>query len=82
MADIVRIVIKGASGYCCFDDAFNDKVTLTNDSISYEYIPCVESEMNQKRKWSYKTNSPLFKIPHPRSLPQKLYPWASGVWPG
>ena len=41
MADIVRIVIKGASGYCCFDDAFNDKVTLTNDSISYEYIPCV-----------------------------------------
>ena len=30
MADIVRIVIKGASGYCCFDDAFNDKVTLTN----------------------------------------------------
>ena len=62
MADIVRIVIKGASGYCCFDDAFNDKVTLTNDSISYEYIPCVESEMNQKRKWSYKTNSPLFKM--------------------
>lgn len=62
MAVIVRIVIKGSSGYCCFDDAFNDKVTLTQDSISYEYIPCVESKMNPKRKWSYKTNSPLFKM--------------------
>ncbi|MBQ4530039.1 MAG: hypothetical protein IJA36_05455 [Lachnospiraceae bacterium] len=45
MADIVRIVIKGASGYCCLDDAFNDKVTITGESISYEYIPDVEKEM-------------------------------------
>lgn len=66
MADIVRIVIKGASGYCCFDDAFNDKVTLTNDSISYEYIPCVESEINSKRKWKYKTNNPIFKMQYDR----------------
>lgn len=62
MADIVRIVIKGASGYCCFHDAFNDKVTLTGESISYEYIPSIETEMNPKRKWSYKTNSLLFKM--------------------
>lgn len=66
MADIVRIVLKGASGYCCFDDAFNDKVTLTNDSISYEYIPCVESEINPKRKWKYKTNNPIFKMQYDR----------------
>lgn len=59
---IERIVIKGASGYCCFDNAFNDKVTLTNESISYEYVPCVESEMKTKRKWTYKTNSRLFKM--------------------
>ncbi len=32
------------------------------DKIAYEYIPGIESEMNPKRKWSYKTNSPLFKI--------------------
>lgn len=62
MAEIVRIVIKGSSGYCCVNDAFNDKVTITENAISYEYIPYVESEINPKRKWSYKTNSPLFKL--------------------
>ncbi|MBQ4529584.1 MAG: hypothetical protein IJA36_03075 [Lachnospiraceae bacterium] len=62
MADIIRIVIKGAWGYCCIDEAFNDKVTITSESISYEYVPAIETERNSKRKWSYKTNSPLFKI--------------------
>lgn len=62
MPDINRIVIKGSSGYCCVDEAFNDKVTITEDSISYEYIPYVESEINPKRKWSYKTSSPIFKV--------------------
>ena len=62
MPDIIKIVIKGASGYCCSDEAYNDKVTITSDSIAYEYIPCLESELNPKRKWSYKTNSPLFKV--------------------
>lgn len=62
MKDIVKIVIKGASGYCCVDEAYNDKVTITPESISYEYVPAVESEINPKRKWSYKTNSPIFKM--------------------
>ena len=62
MNDIVKIVIKGASGYCCVDEAYNDKVTITPESISYEYVPAVESEINPKRKWSYKTNSPIFKM--------------------
>ena len=62
MSDIVRIVIKGASGYCCSDMAYNDKVTITSDTITYEYIPFLESNLNPKRKWSYKTDSPLFQI--------------------
>lgn len=61
MADIIKIVIKGSSGYCCADEAYNDKVTITPESISYEYIPVMESEINPKRKWSYKTNSPIFQ---------------------
>ena len=61
MAEITRIIIKGSSGYCCVDEAFNDKVTITEGPISYEYVPYVESEINPKRKWSYKTNSLLFK---------------------
>lgn len=62
MEDIIKIVIKGASGYCCSDEAYNDKVTITLESISYEYAPLMESEINPKRKWSYKTNSPIFKM--------------------
>lgn len=51
MADILRIVIKGGSGYGPVDEAFSDKVTIDCDSIRYEYTPVVESEINIPRKW-------------------------------
>ena len=62
MSDIIRIVIKGASGYGPVDEAYEDKLTVTASSISYEYKPhpMSESEMNIHRKWSYKTTSPIF----------------------
>ena len=59
---ISRIVIKGASGYGSEDEAYNDKVTITPTSISYEYKPMYESELDPSRKWSYKTNSPIFRM--------------------
>ncbi len=59
---IARIVIKGASGYGSADEVYNDKVTITPTSISYEYKPMYESELNPSRKWSYKTNSPIFRM--------------------
>lgn len=62
MTDIVRIVIKGSSGYCCNEEAFNDKIVITSSSISYEYTPYMETEINPVRKWSYKTTSPIFKM--------------------
>lgn len=62
MVTIERIVIKGASGYCCIDEAFNDKVIITPGSISYEYVPAIETEINPKRKWRYITNGQIFKM--------------------
>lgn len=61
--EIVRIVIKGESGYCPIDEAFTDKVTITENSIKYEYKPHPDSnlETNVARKWSYSTDSPMFK---------------------
>ena len=56
MTDIIRIVIKGGSGYGSVDEAYSDKVTIDRDSISYEYNPVVESEINITRKWSYLSN--------------------------
>ncbi len=61
MADIIRIVIKGGSGYGPVDEAFSDKVTIDRVSIRYEYAPVVESEINIPRKWVYKTSSPIFQ---------------------
>lgn len=58
---IARIVIKGASGYGSADEAYNE-VSITPTSISYEYKPMYESELNPSRKWSYKTNSPIFRM--------------------
>lgn len=59
---IIRIVIKGASGYGPVDAAYEDKVILTPSSISYEYKPHpqAQSESNIHRKWSYKSNSSAF----------------------
>ncbi len=61
--NIRRITIKGASGYGPIDEAYEDKLTLTADSISYEYRPHPQSELetNIYRKWTYKTTSPIFK---------------------
>lgn len=60
---IVRIVIKGASGYGPVDEAYEDKVTLTPSSISYENKPhpCAQSDTNIHKKWSYTTNSSAFR---------------------
>ena len=48
MNRIVKITIKGSSGYCPIDEAYKDKLTITSSSISYEYTPEIESEINKK----------------------------------
>ncbi|MBR6286013.1 MAG: hypothetical protein IKR18_03340 [Bacteroidaceae bacterium] len=58
---VVKIVIKGTSGFGPVSEAFHDKITLTADSIRYEYIPEIESEENPARKWSYKTTSTILQ---------------------
>ena len=61
MADIIRIIIKGGSGYGPVDEAYSDKITINRDSVRYEYEPVVESNINVPRKWSYRTTSPIFQ---------------------
>ena len=63
MTDIVRIIIKGVSGYGPIDEAYEDKLVITSSSISYEYKPHPESnsKRNIYRKWFYKTTSPMLK---------------------
>ena len=46
LREIIKVVIKHCSGYCAFDDAYNEKLTMTPDSISYEYVPINITETN------------------------------------
>ena len=66
MAEIARIVIKSSLEYWWVDEAFNDRVIITEESFSYEYFTYMESdymesEIKPKRKWSYKVTRPVFK---------------------
>lgn len=62
MKDIIKIVIKSSSNSCNKNEDYHDKVTITKESIAYEYKPLIESELNPFRKWCYKTNSPIFRL--------------------
>ncbi len=59
-----RIVIKSTSGYCPVDYAYRDKLTITPNSIAYEYKPYLEGDniLNPHRKWSYKTTNENFGL--------------------
>ena len=60
MKEIIKICIKGESGYGCIEDAYHDRLVIVPDGMNYEYLPAVESEINPKRKWKYTTNSPMY----------------------
>lgn len=61
MKPIIKIVIKSTSGYCSAEKAYNDKISIEKNAISYEYKPMFESEQNSFRKWSYRTTNPIFQ---------------------
>lgn len=75
MADIIRIVIKGTSGFGSIDNAYHDKVTVTPDFIAYEYTPYRETAAAPKRKWRCQTNSPTYQAEYDKitaMLPKAL----------
>ena len=59
-----KIVIKAHLDFCPVDYAYNDKLTITANSIAYEYKPYLESDnsLNVHRKWSYKTTNSIFSL--------------------
>ncbi len=59
MKHIKRITIKSGSGYCCIEDAFTDRLTVTEDSVRYEYMP-YSAEFADKWGWSYRTTCQEF----------------------
>lgn len=86
--EIIRIVIKGSSGFGPVDEAYEDKITLTPSVIKYEYVPhpMSNSKSNVYRNWRYSTDSPIFSelykritIMMPELLFEKDDPWCTDV---
>ena len=50
---IIRITIKGSSGYCPVNVAFHDRASQAPHSIEYTYQPANTSEMIQPRRLFY-----------------------------
>ena len=75
MKEIIRIAIKGCSGYGPYELAYKDKLTLTPTSIAYEYVPELESESNSLKRWKYSTNSIDFRTAFSRisELAEKVF---------
>lgn len=52
--DVVKIVIRGESGYGPSTEAYHGVLTITPNGASYKYTPESESEENKSFQWSYK----------------------------
>ena len=60
MKEIIKIVIKSSSGYCDIESVYDEKLTITESSIKYEYVPFCITDFNKIINWSYRTNSDTF----------------------
>lgn len=61
MTDITTISIGRTSGFGSVEDSFYEELTVTCDSISYEYKPGMETEFNKSEEWFYRTTRPAFQ---------------------
>jgi len=60
--EIVRVIVKGQSGYVPADYAYSERLVMDSCSLSYEYKPYRRSERNPGRKWSYRTDNPSYGL--------------------
>ena len=61
MTDITTISIGRTSDFGSVEDSFYEELTVTCDSISYEYKPGMETEFNKSEEWFYRTTRPAFQ---------------------
>lgn len=61
MAEITKITITKNPGYGCCSYMFQEKITLTANSIDYKLIPHINNKRDAKKHWKYQSNSDLAK---------------------
>lgn len=61
MRKIKKITIKTTSGYCPYDYVYEDKMTITSNSMSYVNKPMSQNSFYSLAKWTYKSESNSFR---------------------
>ena len=61
MTKIKKITIRTTSGYCPYNYAYEDKMVITENSITYVNKPVYPDGIYAPVKWSYKSDSKAFK---------------------
>lgn len=39
MNKIVKVIIKGTSGYCSIEDEYKEKITIGQNKVKYHFLP-------------------------------------------
>ena len=61
MKKVIKIKITGYPAETTADRAYQEKLVVRNDGISYKYEPGIRSKFHPCRKWTYKTDSSCFR---------------------
>ena len=61
MAEITKIVITKNPGYGCSSTMFQEKITLTANSVEYKLIPHMNNKRDIEKHWKYQSNSGAVK---------------------
>ena len=61
MAEITKIVITKNPGYGCSSTTFQEKITLTANSVEYKLIPHMNNKRDIEKHWKYQSNSGAVK---------------------
>lgn len=60
-SEIIRITINHESGYGLIEKAFEERITIEENSIKYKYKPVMESITNRVKTWSSKQTNQEFQ---------------------
>lgn len=44
--NVIKVEIRSTSGFCSYEDAYEDKIVITKESIKYTYNPMFISDIN------------------------------------
>ncbi|WP_022761880.1 hypothetical protein [Butyrivibrio sp. AD3002] len=58
---VKKIVFTGESGFGRLEDAYTERLSITEKGVSYTYTPRVHYDMNLPRKWKYTTDNFRYK---------------------